>query len=309
MRVLQSPRAPLGLATGLVVTLAAVGTADPAAEIAGSDATYAAEVDAWHQARTERLLAPDGWLSLAGLYWLEPGETSFGSEPSLPVTLPKGKSPGLAGVFTLEGFQVRVRAWPGTQMQCEGERVDERVLLADSQGGPTILELGPLRLYIIERGGRLAVRVKDLEHPARTSFEGIERYPVDPSWRVTARFEPYDPWKPIEVPDVTGFVNEAECPGALVFNLGGAEQRLDVLSAEDGFFVVFGDETNGKTTYGGGRFLSVDPPDASGAIHVDFNKATNPPCAFTPYATCPLPTEGNRLSLAVEAGERRYGNH
>jgi uncharacterized protein (DUF1684 family) len=297
------------------IALALVGdTASALADqgaVSGADSAYVAEIEAWHAERIERLRDPESWLSLTGLFWLEEGENLFGARSTLPITLPEGKAPPLAGMLVLSDGDVEIRVADGVEIVCDGEAVLERRLLSDAAGpaGPTICELGPLRFYVIYRGGRLALRVKDREHPSFAAFEGIERYPVDPAWRVPARFEPYDPWKPIAVPDFTGFVNEAETPGALVFSIDGREHRLDVLSAEDGFFVVFGDETNGRSTYGGGRFLLVDPAAEDGSIHIDFNTAYNPPCAFTPYATCPLPSEGNHLPIAVEAGEKSYGDH
>ncbi len=167
---------------------------------------------------------------------------------------------------------------------------------------------GRLSWNVIKRGDRYAIRLRDSAHPNRTNFKGIERYPVDPAWRVRAKFSAYEPAKKLKIVNVLGMVEEQPSPGALVFSLSGKEYRLDVLDegAKIPWFVIIADETSGEETYGGGRFLYVARADSSGETVIDFNKAYNPPCSFTPYATCPLPPEQNRLPLAVRAGEKRY---
>jgi uncharacterized protein (DUF1684 family) len=167
-----------------------------------------------------------------------------------------------------------------------------------------------MTLHVIERGGRLAVRVRDTASPARTRFDGIEAYPVDARWRVAARFEPYEPARTVEVPTVLGTAEPMTCPGRLVFELDGRTFTLDAMSEADDadLFLIFADATNRDATYGGGRFLYAARPGADGTVVVDFNKAYNPPCAFTPYATCPLPPPQNSLELRVEAGEKRWGD-
>jgi uncharacterized protein (DUF1684 family) len=170
---------------------------------------------------------------------------------------------------------------------------------------------GTLSLYLIERGNRTAVRVKDSASAPRRRFSGIESFPVREAWRVPARLDRYPPKKSIPIPNVLGGVTQEPSPGAVVFTVGGREYRLDAVEeeGEKDLFLIFGDRTNGVVTYGAGRFLYVSPPGADGRTVVDFNKAYNPPCAFTPFATCPLPPPQNRLPIAVEAGEKRYGDH
>ena len=171
-------------------------------------------------------------------------------------------------------------------------------------GEPTLLELGDLRLCVIERGGRLAVRTWDTASPRRREFAGIDHWPVDPRWRLEARFVP-TPDRTLEVPDVLGIVETKESPGEVVFEADGVEHRLEALrGGEDGsMWIVFGDATNGVETYGGGRFVYTAPPVGETVV-IDFNRAYNPPCVFSPFATCPLPWEANRLPIRIEAGER-----
>jgi uncharacterized protein (DUF1684 family) len=187
----------------------------------------------------------------------------------------------------------------------EGGPVDAQELVTDAGGDATLLELGSLRLCAIERGGRLAIRTWDLASPARTRFRGIDHFPVDAAWRLTAFFQA-TPGRMISVPDVLGTTDTQPSPGVVSFEIGGTEHRLEALAGGDTgeLWLVFGDDTNRAETYGGGRFLYTPPPDADGTIVVDFNRAYNPPCVFSPFATCPLPWPVNRLAVRIEAGER-----
>jgi uncharacterized protein (DUF1684 family) len=177
----------------------------------------------------------------------------------------------------------------------------------DRQDSTTVLAMGPYRFYVIERGGGLYLRVKDVDSDVPKRFRGIDRYPVDDAWRIQARFEPYNPPKTIRVPDILGHDIVTECPGVLVFSVDGTDCRLEPMSADaEEMFVVFGDETSGLETYGGGRFVYVPAPDENGRVVIDFNRAYNPPCAFNEFATCPLPHRANVLPVAVTAGEKDY---
>ena len=180
------------------------------------------------------------------------------------------------------------------------------VLRPDTGGAPTELALGSVRLYLIERSGKLAVRVKDSEAETRKKFSGIDYYPIDSAWRVTARFEPYDPPRMLPIVNVLGMPEPEDSPGALVFDADGETHRLDAIGEGESLFIVFGDATNGSETYGGGRFVYTDLPSDDGTVILDFNKSYNPPCVFTAYSTCPLPPEQNKLPLAVRSGERVY---
>ena len=274
--------------------------------------TYRTEIERWRTQRIERLRRDDGWLTLVGLFWLKEGENSVGSGPGNRVVLPAGKVPGRVGSLTLAHGRVAARLDEAAGVTADGKPVSSLELSPDtSPAGPTVLKLGSLSFYVIARGERFGVRVKDAESAARREFRGIENFPIDPKWRIVARFDPYPAPRSISVPNVLGTISREPSPGVLVFPVDGREQRLEPVleQGETDYFVIFGDRTNGLETYGGGRFLYVSPPDAQGRTVIDFNKAYNPPCVFSAYATCPLPPAQNKLPIRVEAGEKSYGEH
>ncbi|HNW58040.1 MAG TPA: DUF1684 domain-containing protein [bacterium] len=299
------PRAMLIMLLGILILLSACSRpADKAA-----DPAYVQQIEAWHRQRLASLTRPDGWLSLAGRFWLQEGENRFGSGADNPVRFPEGRCPQQMGAFYLQQGVVTVRILPEVRVTgADSSRVTEMVLQDDTRDVPTRLFYGTLSWHLIKRGDRYAIRLRDSASPRLKAFKGIERYPVDPAWRITGRFVPYDPAKKLRIVNVVGQVEEQSCPGALLFTIRGKPYRLDALDegAKAPLFMVMADETSGEETYGGGRFLYVERPDSTGAVLIDFNKAYNPPCSFTPYATCPLPPEQNRLPLAIRAGEKRY---
>ncbi len=249
---------------------------------------------AWHARRIERLRAPDGWLALAGLHWLAPGEN---------------RVPGLPGAFVVEGGKVRLAAAASDGYALRGAPVTSVTLASDAADAPDRLAVGSRAVAIIDRGGKLAVRVWDAERPARKAFAGVDAFPPDPRWRIEARWEPYAAPRRVEVPSVVGIPQVESVPGRATFELAGRSLSLEPTLEPDGsLFFVFRDATAASETYGAGRFLSADAP-RDGRVVLDFNRATNPPCAFTPFATCPLPRRENVLPVRVEAGERRWGEH
>ena len=264
---------------------------------------HRASVEAWRSQRYAALRRDTGWLTLAGLDWLQPGVNRVGTSADGEIVLPSG--PAEAGTLTLIDRGVRADGKPGG-LSIDGQPATGRRLEDDREGEPTMLELGPLRLCIIERGGRMAVRTWDTESAARRDFAGIDHWPVDPAWHLDARFEPTG--RTLQVPDVLGTVEDETSPGDAVFEVDGATCRLQALPGGDAgeLWLVFGDATNGVETYGGGRFLYTSAPDADGRVIVDFNRAYNPPCVFSPYATCPMPWPANRLPIRIEAGERNW---
>ena len=295
--------------TALAVGGLLLATLSPLAAAAPADPAYLQKVESWQKERVEGLKKEDGWLTLVGLYWLDEGENRFGSDPGNKVIFPEGKAPAVAGTLVREGKKVRIRAAPGSGITTDGKPVTEMELAADSAEEPTVLQLGTISFFVIERGDRMGVRMKDKASPALTSFHGLDFYPVRPDWRIDARFEPYNPPKKVAVPNVLGQVNESDSPGAVVFEKDGKTWRLETLgSVEEGLSVIFADATNGKETYGAGRFLELGPLK-NGKVEVDFNTAYNPPCAYTAFATCPLPPAENKLALAVTAGEKKFGDH
>jgi len=264
-------------------------------------ATYAQEIRDWQKNRDTRLRKEDSWLTLIGLHWLEDGENV--------VTLTKEGAPPVR--LLRNGTQTILH--PDPSMTIDGKPIAADVpLLADAdENGPTFVQMGSVRFNVIKRGDRYGLRVKDAEAETRTHFQGLEYYPIDPKWRVTARFEAYHPPKKIPITDVTGMTSDSISPGSLVFEIDGKEYRLDPILEEgsDEYFVMFRDATSRDTTYPAGRYLYT-PQAKDGKTFIDFNKAYNPPCAFTPFATCPMPPLQNRLPIRVEAGEKKYaGRH
>ena len=274
-------------------------------------ARHRASVEQVRARREASLRDPMGWVSLVGLHWLHAGEQRFGSDPTNEIVLraAEGRVPATAGSLEVNGDRVVVH--PSDRGLTVGrQQVADGLELADeaSEDGATILELASLRAYLIRRGaGRLALRVKDVAAPALREFKGLDYFPIDRRWRVMGRLDPAPPAATITVPDIVGDVLAEATPGVVGFELGGAVHRLHALAAQPGhLWLVFGDATNGGETYDGGRFLVTGPVRPDDSVEIDFNLAYNPPCVFSPHATCPLPPEGNRLSLRVEAGERMW---
>jgi len=259
---------------------------------AAAVSAYQSEIEAWRRAREQALKAEGGWLSVAGLFWLHEGANRFGQDPSNDVVLPAGDAH--AGVFALHQGKVTVSMGGRT-----------RDVAHDSAD---VVTVGRLSLFVIQRGNKYGIRLKDPDSQYRRGFHGIEYFPADERYRVNARFvaEP----RSIPILNVLGQTEPSECPGYALFHLNGHELRLYPILEEPGakeLFYIFRDQTTGKETYGAGRFLySALPKD--GQVTLDFNKAYNPPCAFTPYATCPLPPKENRLAVRIEAGEKTYGH-
>ena len=273
-------------------------------------AVHRSEIQKWQNDRLASLTKEDGWLTLVGLFWLGPGENKIGSDPENAVVLPKDKAPAVAGSLSVEEGQVLLTMRPGVDIVADNKSVTAPLQLRDDtdDNGPTILRLGSLLINVIKRGDRVGVRVKDTESQTRREFKGLEYYPIDPKWRIEARFEPYQPAKAIPITNVLGMTDNEASPGALSFEVDGKTYRVDPIleKGETDLFVMIADQTTGKETYGAGRYLYVSPPDATGKVVIDFNKTYSPPCAFTNFATCPLPPRQNHLLLRIDAGEKKY---
>ena len=265
-------------------------------------------VDAWRTKRLDALTSDDGWLTLTGLFWLKPGDNTFGRGAGNALVLDNPALAETAGAFVLSGQKVRFNAAPGAGISHDGRPVSSLELVADTAGEPTTLASGSLRFFVIERAGNLGVRVRDLNNPHRLGFLGLSYFPVSTAWVIDAHFEPYRPAHQVKIINILGMEQDMESPGALVFRKDGREWRLDAVLEEPGdteLFVMFADATSGHETYGAGRFLRVPIPSGD-RVRVDFNKAYNPPCALNDFATCPLPPFQNRLRLRIEAGEKTY---
>ncbi|MEY5032727.1 MAG: hypothetical protein RL354_1758 [Planctomycetota bacterium] len=265
-------------------------TSTPATELARERA-------AWHAQRLAALQAEDGWLTLVGLDFLTDGEHSFGAGAAAVLRYPNCAE-DLVGTFEVRGQQVRFR---------HAGAKDAQALTADDAGTPSVIRSGPVSCTLVRRNGRLALRVRDNASPVRTGFTGIDLFAFDPDLVVQAEVRPAKAGEVIAITNVTGFVEEQPVAARLGFELAGARHEFVATAGAGGrLFVVFGDATNGGETYGGGRFLEVAGP-VDGRATLDFNRAYNPPCSFTAYATCPLPPGPNRLGYAVRAGERTAG--
>ena len=279
-----------------------------------ADPAYVAEIGTARALRETRLASESGWLTLVALHWLAPGENLAGADPAAPIALEAPGIPAKACAFVLgtDGV-VTLRAEPGAPVMVNGAPPGGTPLVTDRDGKPDVVTVGRVRLTVIERGGRLAVRARDPESPRRTGFAGLSYFPVDPALRVDATFEPYGAPKEIEVPSAQGPPQKALAPGLVRFELFGRKLALEPTvesPADDTFFFVFSDGTAGTETYGAGRFLYAPVPKAGATkVVLDFNLAQNPPCAFTPYATCPLPLAGNVLPVKIAAGEKVPAGH
>jgi uncharacterized protein (DUF1684 family) len=270
---------------------------------------YLQEVEEWRRGRLERLTAPEGWLSLAGLWWLREGSNTVGSDSSNDVVLP-APAPAFAGTIEVSGGRAILHADPDAGLRSGGSPVTDIELRDGTDGTQTRIRVGPVSFTVIRREDELAVRVRDREQPARSGFAGIRHYPVDPAWRIEARFEPDAERREIVVPAVAGPGERYVVAGAAAFEAPNTERTHRLLAFEEepeqDLFFVFGDATNPSETYPGGRYMYMPPPGEGGQMVLDFNRAYNPPCVFTPYATCPFALPENRLAFRVEAGELRY---
>lgn len=269
-------------------------------------AAFAASEQAWRAQRLAELTKPDGWASLVGLHWLDAGAHRVGSAADNGIRLLLG--PPHLGVFSVGDGKARFVA--DAAVTIDGEPRKGGALRSDAdEGGPSVIGFddGKGLATVIQRGGRLALRVKHADADSRVHFSGLQYWPGGPQWRVQARFIPHAPGKTLPIANIIGTTDEIPNPGVVEFTRNGTPYRLEALDQGEGtLFLVFADRTSGHGSYGAGRFIDAPMPDAQGRLLLDFNRAYNPPCAFTPFATCPLPPPENRLDLRVEAGEKTY---
>lgn len=268
--------------------------------------TYVSDIESWQERRITGL--KKNWLSLAGLFLLEEGENTFGRDPGCDIVFPNTKTPELIGKFILNNGKAFIKINPGIEVYNEEQQVHELEMVNDNEGDPTVLKLGTLTWYIIKRTDNIYVRLRDSENPAIEQLTSIDMYPLDTSWRLSAYYEPHMTPKIIETTTIHGDPSSITSSGAVGFRVNGEYYRLDVwaLGNSDRYQTIFADGTSGITTYGAGRFVIVEKSELGNEYIIDFNKAYNPPCAFTEYATCPLPPPQNRLSLSITAGEKKY---
>lgn len=305
------------LARAALASVVSLSLAQPAVaqRAAPDDAAYRAETEKWRSDREASLRSKDGWLSVAGLFFLKEGRNTFGSDRSNDFVLP-ASAPPRAGSFELAGGRVFAHVNAGVAASFGGRPVQAqgRIELkkAGDLGQGDALVIGPLLLFVHLSGEQLAIRMRDVESPLLKSFTGLKWFPIDPEFRVTARFTPFETARPVQVSNILGDLESYTSPGVLTWRLKGQEYSLQPFEVESQgerrFFIVFKDLTSGNETYAAARFVYADMPK-NGVTVIDFNRAYNPPCAFNPFTTCPLPLPSNRLSIRLLAGERDYGAH
>lgn len=265
---------------------------------------YEKEIMAFRKIRIDSLQHENGYLNLSGLFWLKEGENTIGADPKNDFVFPAEHSDSFLGKIILNNGVVRFKSSQANQVFSSGQAVSEMIIFQDKK--VVVLEQKSLRWFIIKRGEKYALRLRDLEGEYVRNFKGIDYFSIDSSWRIKAKFVPtYG--KKLNITDITGRNYLEDSPGELHFTIKGKKYTLEAGGTADEFFIVFGDLTNKKTTYGGGRFLYASAPDKKGNVILDFNKSLNPPCEFTPFATCPLPTKKNRMNLEITAGEKSKG--
>jgi uncharacterized protein (DUF1684 family) len=267
---------------------------------------YRAGIEQWRVNHEAELKSENGWLSVAGLFWLETGANSAGSESSNAIVLPRG--PARVGVFDFEKGNTTFHSAPGVAAKLNGQPVSSATVKPDSDGPPDKIEIAGLTLTVIHRGDSYGVRLRDPQSRTRSEFGGLHWFPVDEKYRVRGRFVAYEKPKTIQITNVLGQTEPEPTPGYVEFTLNGSELHLEPVDDDHQLFFIFRDLTAGHETYPAGRFLYAEWPK-NGEVELDFNKAENPPCAFTAYATCPLPPKHNHLDVRVEAGERNYDTH
>jgi len=273
---------------------------------AGAESPYEQTVQEWRQKQEQELKSDNGWLTVAGLFWLKDGVNAAGSNASSAIVLPRG--PAKIGDFDFHQGQTIFRPAAGVAVTVNGKPADAvSRLKSDSDGQPDQVQSNGFTMFVIHRGERYAIRLRDIDSKFRKEFTARHWFPVTASYRVTAQFTAYEPPKLIAIPNVLGESSQQPSPGYALFTMDGQSLRLDPIVEEDQLFFIFHDQTSGKETYPPGRFLHADLPK-NGTVVLDFNQAYNPPCAFTPYATCPLPPKQNRLPIRIEAGEKYLGS-
>jgi uncharacterized protein (DUF1684 family) len=269
---------------------------------------HAREVNDWHQVRIDNLLGPEDWLKLAGLYELEEGKHSFGSDSTNDFVFPPKAAPSI-GTIIKDDTTVTVRIDNNVVVSHKQDTVSEVRMIPGNARSGTVLKHRSLVWYLLDRRGNYYIRLVDEQHPNLAAFDGIERFPIDQKWKIMAEFKPFDDPKPITVPDVLNEGMSDTLYGMLEFAIDDKKYSLAPLNhpeKNDKFFIIFGDKTNGESTYGGGRYIYIPTPDEDNTTYIDFNKSYNPPCVFTDFATCPLPPSQNRLPIAIPAGEKMF---
>ena len=270
---------------------------------------YAGEIEKWRIEHETKLKSENGWLTVAGLFWLKEGANTIGAGKGFDIELTENFRQGKFGTIDFNGGKAVLKVESNVEALTDGKAVSEIELVSDAQGKPTVVQTGSQTFYLIKREDRFGIRLKDKNSRERVNFTRLNWFPVDEKYKVKAKFEAFDTPKEILIPNVLGGNFKMKSPGILRFKLNGKKYALEPVLEEgsDNLFIIFRDATGKTETYGAGRFLYAKK-SADGVVILDFNKAENPPCAFTDFATCPLPPPQNRLEAEIKAGEKRYGN-
>jgi uncharacterized protein (DUF1684 family) len=303
------------LILSLAATLGAVSGCSRQAPAPAVDASadaerraYVESIETWRAGRLERLQRPAGWLSLVGMHWVEEGATRVGSNPKFTTRLAVGPSE-LGTLILQKDGRLEFQPMPDAGVLIDGQPATGPVnLVADADGEPTVVGFnkGDASFIVIKRSDKYALRVRDALAPTRTQFTGIDSFPINPEFRFKAKFTPHPPGQTIDIVNILSMVEPMANPGTLTFEKDGKSYTLETIDEGDGqLFVVFADGTSGHESYPASRFLYADPAGPDGTTILDFNKAYNPPCAFTPFSTCPTPPLSNRLPIRIEAGEKK----
>jgi uncharacterized protein (DUF1684 family) len=271
----------------------------------GGQTSYEESIRSWRAKQEAELRSESGWLTVVGLFWLKTGVNSVGADPSSDIVLPPGSAPARVGTVRFKDGKAVLHVDKSVTVLHSGVPVTELEMASDATKSPVAVAVGELTMLVIKRGQRYGMRVKHKNSKQRREFTGLSWFPVRESYRITAEFAAYDKPRNIPIANVLGDTNMMLSPGYVTFNLGGRKQRLEPVLEEEKLLFIFRDPTSGKSTYPAGRFLYTEKPK-DGKVILDFNQAVNPPCAFTSFATCPLPPRQNRLNVPIAAGALDY---
>ncbi len=292
-------RLSLPALTLIVAMFSTFASAQGAYDIAG--------LTAFRAEREKILLADNGWFTVAGLHFLNPGENKFGSDPLNDIVLEFADVPKQAGVITMNSSEVTIKAADGQTLVYNGKPAKDGPLRLAGQGRPAdLITYKSTSFFLHFSGPRLAIRVRDQNAPLRKNFSGLKWYAANPAYKVTGQFTPLEKPKVVQAPTILGDLEPFTVPGTVSVTIGGKTANMEAWKSGDRLWFVFRDLTSADTTYPSARFLYTDAPDASGKVVMDFNRAQNPPCAYNPWTTCPLPPSSNKLAVRIEAGEKRY---
>jgi uncharacterized protein (DUF1684 family) len=274
-----------------------------------SEKLYQEEIQNWQRERIQKLKSKNGWLNLAGLFWLKEGQNTIGSDTSNSLIFPES-APPFIGEINMIGDSLSFMANNAIIVTADGQEVSSCMLTDDQKGKPILISTGDYAFYIIKRDSKYGIRLRWYQHPNIEALEHIPSFNISSKWRIKAKYIPFDTAKIFQIGTMIGGTEDYICPGLLKFKINLKTYQLYPSQSGKGFFIIFGDKTSGKETYAAGRFLYIDGPDKNNRVIIDFIKAYNPPCAFTPYATCPLPPLENILDVEIKAGEKgvHFGN-